>query len=291
GTTTGAPLGILIQNTQADSSKYEPIKDVLRPGHANFTYLEKYGVFDYRGGGRASARETACRVAAGAVAEKILVSLKIKVYSYLISLGPSLEIPMEQIDWTQLENILKASSLFVPEPNFESLFQQEVTKIKEQRDSLGGVVGFSIIGLPKGLGDPVYEKLEANLAKAMMSIPASKGFEVGLGFKAAKMLGSQHNDTFIVKDNQVRPKTNQAGGLLGGISTGEPLNGRVAFKPTSSIFLPQQTTTKQGESTMISLPEGSRHDPCLAIRAVPVVEAMCSLVIADAVLMANAIKL
>ena len=248
GVTTGAPISIVIFNKDVDSSKYEPIKDLLRPGHANFTYLKKYGVFDYRGGGRASARETACRVAAGAVAKKLLHLSEIK-------------------------------------------FQTRLREMPEhvEGDSVGGVVEAIALNVPVGLGDPVYEKLEANLAKAMLSIPASKGFEIGCGFAAARMRGSEHNDGFgLDEEGKVELTSNHAGGTLGGISTGEPIVVRVAFKPTSSIQKPQQTVSKDGVECTLTLPEGSRHDPCVAIRAVPVVEAMMALVLADALLMHRA---
>jgi chorismate synthase len=231
GKTTGTPISILIPNRDADSSKYEPIKHLVRPGHANITYLKKYGIFDWRGGGRASARETACRVAAGAVAKKLLSRYGMRVEARLIERG-------------------------------------EI----EESDSAGGIVEGRVAGVPAGLGEPVYQKMEAVLAQAMLSLPASKGFEIGEGFAAARMRGSEHNR---------RP----TGGTLGGITDGEPLHFRVAFKPTSSIAKPQETMTLTGEKAVFALPEGSRHDPCVAIRAVPVIESMCALVLADALLM------
>ncbi len=253
--TTGAPISIIIKNQDQDSSKYEPIKNLLRPGHANFTYLEKYGIFDYRGGGRASARETACRVAAGAVAQKILDKFDINIKSYI--------------------------------KNIEDLYQK-ITELKKTGDSIGAIIDCKIENLPIGLGDPVYQKLEAKLANAMLSIPATKGFEVGEGFAAAKMLGSEHNDLFIADK---KTNTNHAGGTLGGISTGMPLEFRVAFKPTSSIKKTQQTIDLNGKDTNFTLPAGSRHDPCVAIRAIPVVTAMARLVIVDSLLMNKVIKI
>jgi len=259
--TTGTPISILIKNVDADSSKYEPIKNLLRPGHANFTYLEKYGVFDYRGGGRSSARETACRVAAGAVAQKLLSQFNISLKTHLKSIG---------------EHVNQASMM------------QAVEQAKESGDSLGGVVEFIAENLPIGLGDPIYEKLEANLAKAMMSLPATKGFEIGEGFEATKMQGSEHNDEY---SSRTQTTTNHAGGTLGGISTGMPLVGRVAFKPTSSINKKQNTVDTDGNEQVFQLPKGSRHDPCVAIRAVPVVEAMLAIVLADALLLNRSAKL
>ncbi len=256
GKTTGAPISIIIFNQDADPSKYEATKNLLKPGHANFTYLEKYGCFDYRGGGRSSARETACRVAAGAIAKKLLTKFGVSVNATLQSVG-------EARSSKEIADI--------------------IAKLKAEGDSIGGVISFEASNLPVGLGDPVYEKLEANLAKAMLSIPASKGFEVGEGFKASSMKGSEHNDEFV--DVAGNSSTNSAGGTLGGISTGMPLVGRVVFKPTSSIRKTQKTIDLQGNYSDFKLPEGSRHDPCVAIRAVPVVEAMLALVLVDALLM------
>ncbi|MDN3507784.1 MAG: chorismate synthase [Simkaniaceae bacterium] len=244
GKTTGAPISIIIKNRDANSSSYEKSKDICRPGHAQMSYLAKYGIFDYRGGGRASARETACRVAASVIAQKIVPGISIKA---------------------ELEN------------------QKEIEKIIPtlNGDSIGGIIKCLIENVPAGLGDPVYEKLEANLAKAMLSIPASKGFEIGEGFNAATMRGSEHNDAFI---SQTKMATNHAGGTLGGISTGAPIEFRVAFKPTSSIKIPQETVSLSGEKIMHAVPENGRHDPCVAIRATPVVKAMAALVLADAYL-------
>lgn len=284
GKTTGAPISILILNRDVDSSKYESLKDKLRPGHANFTYLAKYGIFDHRGSGRASARETACRVAAGAVAKKLLAHYSIQATAFLCNVA-GIEMDLSRDDGAQLKKAVAQSPLFCPDASATARMMQKLNEAKAAGDSLGGIVGFLVTGLPAGLGDPIYEKLEANLAKAMLSIPASKGFEIGKGFEAAMMTGSAHNDAFIHAQEKIRTTTNHAGGTLGGISTGMPLEGRVVFKPTSSIALPQETLTLSGEETLLQLPEGSRHDPCVAIRAVPVVEAMCALVIADALLM------
>jgi len=290
GKTTGAPISIIIFNKDADSSKYESIKNILRPGHANFTYLEKYGVFDHRGGGRASARETACRVAAAAVAKKLLAHFSIQVCAYLSAVS-DVQMNSTEIDLTQLKENTYSNPVFCPDPTVAKLMMQKITQAKEEGDSLGGIVSFVAMGLPVGLGDPVYEKLEANLAKAMLSLPASKAFEIGEGFAASAMTGSTHNDSFTQTASKIETSTNHAGGTLGGISTGMPLYGRVAFKPTSSIQKPQASVNLEGEATSFKLPEGSRHDPCVAIRAVPIVEAMCALVLADAVLMNRVAKL
>lgn len=265
GKTTGTPISILIPNRDADTTKYEPIKHLLRPGHANFTYLEKYGIFDYRGGGRASARETACRVAAGAVAKKLLAHFNITIRAFL-----------EQIGGLQLSDIESIAALQV---------QEKIEAAKIAGDSLGAVIGFEALDIPAGWGDPIYEKLEAKLASAMLSIPATKGFEMGEGFQAAVMAGSVHNDAFVCENGKIVTKTNHSGGTLGGISTGMPLQGRVAFKPTSSISQSQETFSLDKTASTLTLPEGSRHDPCVALRAIPIVEAMVALVLADAMVL------
>lgn len=287
GKTTGTPISIIIMNTDADSSKYEPIKHLLRPGHANYTYTEKYGCFDYRGAGRSSARETACRVAAGAVANKILAADNINVVSYMKSIG-DVDMPSLALEHTQLKQETLASPIFCPDLATCEKMMSAITTAMNAGDSLGGVIEFCVHNMPVGLGDPIYEKLEANLAKAMMSLPASKGVELGEGFQAARMMGSQHNDAFSTASITT---TNHAGGTLGGISTGMPLIGRVAFKPTSSIKKPQTTIDQQGNAQEFVLPAGSRHDPCVAIRAVPIVEAMCALVLVDALLMNRCSKI
>lgn len=285
GKTTGAPLTIFIRNQDVDSSSYEATKDLYRPGHANFTYLEKYGIFDYRGGGRASARETAARVAAGAVAKKLLKLHHIDCVAYIHEIGG---IALSEIDRLDLETLRKetqASPVFCPDKKTTEHIEQKILQIKEEKDSLGGIVA-CLAHVPVGLGDPVYGKLEALLAFAMLSIPASKGFEIGAGFEASRMQGSAHNDAFTLDEKgQVQLATNYSGGTLGGISTGAPLSFKVAFKPTSSIQKSQKTVNLQREQTTLQIPEQARHDPCVAIRAVPVVEAMTALVLADALLM------
>jgi len=284
GKTTGAPISIIIPNRDADSSSYQLIKQLLRPGHANYTYLKKYGIFDHRGGGRASARETACRVAAGAVAKKFLETCDIEVAAYLSQVGDvalSAAFLFEEVKTTA-----KPETLFCPDEKTSIMMKEAIETAQQKKDSLGGVVECVTNRLPVGLGDPVYEKLEANLAKAMLSMPASKGFEIGCGFAAASMEGSSHNDGFTLNEKgEIDLKTNAAGGTLGGISSGMPLVFRVAFKPPSSIPKGQETVDETGQRRTLKYPEGSRHDPCVAIRAVPVVEAMTALVLADAFLM------
>lgn len=289
--TTGAPIALLIRNRDADSSKYEPIKELLRPGHANFTYLEKYGIFDYRGGGRSSARETAARVAAGAVAKKFLAYHKIQVCAFVAEIGG---IEISEPNLAHLDTMRKktfASPIFCPDEKAAKKMMEAIDQAKAEGDSLGGILQ-GIAHLPAGLGDPVYGKLEALLAYAMLTLPATKGFEIGSGFAASRMKGSEHNDLFDLDEKgQVTTATNFAGGTLGGISTGLPLTFRVAFKPTSSIKKSQETVSMRKEKKEFLLPEGSRHDPCVAIRAVPIIEAMTALVLADALLMNRSAKL
>lgn len=290
GKTTGAPICILIQNKDADSNKYEAIKDLLRPGHANYTYLEKYGIFDFRGGGRASARETACRVAAGAIAKKFLKYHDIEVMAYIKQLG-SVVASIDETCLASIRSLTHQSPVFCPDTQASSSMMTLIEKTKAEGESIGGIIEFVALSVPVGLGDPVYEKLEANLAYAMMGIPATKGFEIGSGFQSASMTGSEHNDLFFKESGGVQTQTNYSGGILGGISNGMPIVGRVAFKPTSSIMKPQATLTTSGDEASFELPIGSRHDPCVAIRAVPVVEAMLSLVLADALLLKRCMKL
>lgn len=286
GQTTGAPISILIPNNGADSSKYEPIKNLLRPGHANYTYQEKYGNFDYRGGGRASARETACRVAAGVIAEKLLMEFGIELAAFVRQVGSIQAIELEHEEIDSLYEATINSPVFCPDKEAEREITLAIEKAKKEGDSLGGIIELRAEGVFPGLGDPVYEKLDANLAKALMSIPACKGVEIGSGFSAVVMKGSEHNDRFQKNiEGNVITTTNNCGGMLGGISDGMPLVIRCVFKPTSSIEIPQETVDHDGNKAKLKLPKGSKHDPCVAIRAVPVVQAMGALVLADALLM------
>lgn len=284
GKTTGTPISIFIRNQDAKSEVYRSVEKLLRPGHANYTYLAKYGIFDHRGWGRASARETVCRVAAGSVAKKFLLQFNISVQAYIKQIGT--------IEATDLElSSALTNIVYCPDDKASKQMVHELQRVQLEGDSLGGVVEFIATGLPAGLGDPVYEKLEANLAKAMLTLPATKGFEIGSGFDGAAMQGSVHNDLYENQSGQIRTQTNSAGGILGGISTGMPLIGRVAFKPASNIAKPQPTLTTEGHAATFELPPGSRNDPCVAIRAVPVVEAMVALVLADAVLLNRCARL
>lgn len=294
GSTTGAPISIIIWNRDSQSHHYDALRNIIRPGHANYTYLQKYGCFDHQGGGRASARETACRVAAGAVAKQLLSDVGVFVVAYMRSVG-SVETDFTLSDAGVLEcglqKMVREDPLFCPDRRASERMKSLLLEAMEEKDSLGGVVEAVAFNVPAGLGDPVYEKLEANLAKAMLSIPASKGFEIGEGFAAGKMKGSKHNDLFHIENKNIKPKSNHAGGTLGGISNGMPIIIKVPFKPTSSIGKSQKTVNFQGEPHVLALPEGSRHDACVAIRAVPVVEAMFALVLADSLLMGRSARL
>lgn len=290
--TTGAPIAILIMNEDVDSSQYEAMKDKLRPGHANYTYLEKYGLFDYRGGGRSSARETACRVAAGCIAKKLLKHFNIQVVAYIKEIGGIGFDEMLLFDLSQIRFQTYQSPIYCPHDTMASAMILKLEKCKNDGDSIGGIVEVVSSDLPVGLGDPIYEKLEANLAKAMLSLPASRGVEFGSGFQSSKMRGSEYNDQFILDaKGKVSTKTNNTGGILGGISNGMPIKFRIAFKPTSSIKIPQETLDRDGKKQEFKLSETSRNDPCVAIRAVPVVEAMTAIVLADALLMNRSAKL
>lgn len=290
--TTGTPVTILIENKNYDSSKYEMIKDLYRPGHANYSYLKKYGIYDYRGGGRASARETVCRVAAGAVANKILKHSQIETLAYVKSIG-NIVADINTDEAVNLKAKIINSALFCPDQEASGKIETLILKSKQEGDSIGGIVEFMISKVPAGLGDPVYEKFNAKLAYAMMSIPAATGFEIGEGFAAAKVKGSIYNDQPIIDDKQqVTLSSNHSGGILGGISTGMPIIGRVAFKPTPSIFKPQKSVNfKENRKEVFQFPKGAQHDPCVVIRAVPVVEAMCRIVIVDVLLLNRLVRI
>ncbi|MBF0522971.1 MAG: chorismate synthase [Candidatus Omnitrophica bacterium] len=275
GKTTGTPIALIIFNKDQRSSDYDAIKNLLRPGHADFTYLKKFGIRDYRGGGRASGRETAARVAAGAVAKKILDQYKINIVAYTLAIGG---IYAEKMNYTSIENNLVRT----PDMNAAKRMEEKILEAQKKNDSVGGIVEAIVHGCPSGLGDPIFDKLDAKLAHAIMSIGAVKAIEFGSGFKAAAMLGSDHNDKFYLDGERVRTISNNAGGILGGIATGEDIVFRVAIKPTSSIAQPQQTLTTDGKEATIKVL--GRHDPCLCPRIVPVVEAMTAITLADALL-------
>lgn len=290
GKTTGAPISMLIPNLDVDSSSYEPFTSVLRPGHAQYTYLQKYGCYDHRGGGRASARETVARVAAGAVARQLLQPYGIQAHAYVCQVGESTRLTLPEEPIASLAKKTNASPIFCPDPTLAIQMMQIIQSVQQAGDSIGGIVE-CIIESPAGLGEPIFDKLDALLAHAMLSIPASKGFEIGEGFACALQKGSAHNDLFIPGKQGIAFATNHAGGLLGGISTGEKIHFRVPFKPTSSISQTQNTLSWKGENTTLTMPPHARHDPCIAIRAAPVVEAMALLVLADAFLLQKTSRL
>jgi len=268
GKTTGTPIALLIWNQDVDSEPYEELKDVFRPGHADFTYQAKYGIRDHRGGGRASARETVGRVAAGAVAKKVLKREKMDILAYTLELGG---IRAEKMDYAEIEN----NALFCPDRDAAIRMAEKIEKTRLQGDTLGGIVEILVRGCPSGLGEPVFDKLEADLAKGLMSIGAVRGVEVGAGFRVAQMLGSESNDPLIPGGFE----KNDAGGILGGISTGADILLRVAVKPIPSISREQKTVDTLGRP--VSLKVRGRHDVSAIPRINPVCEAMVAIVLAD----------
>ena len=278
GVTTGTPIGLLIENTDQKSKDYGDIKDKFRPGHADYTYEAKYGIRDYRGGGRSSARETAMRVAAGAIARKILteqLGANISIRAGVVQMGTQ-KITEGKRDWAQVDK----NPFFCPDAGVIPVWEDYLAAIRKDGSSIGAVVECVASGFPAGLGAPVYDKLDADIAKAMMSINAVKGVEVGDGFAAALLRGEQNADAMRVGDDNTPVfLSNHAGGILGGISTGQDIVVRVAFKPTSSILTPVPTIDKFGQETDI-VTKG-RHDPCVGLRGAPVVEAMMACVLAD----------
>lgn len=281
GKTTGVPLAILIRNTNQQSKDYSDIKNVFRPGHADYTYWKKYGIRDYRGGGRSSGRETACRVAAGAVAKKLLDQYGVTIIAYTKAVG---SIEAEVIDFNEIEK----NPVRCPDATKAKDMVRLIESLRDEGDSVGGVVEALVKGCPIGLGDPVFDKLDAVLSHGLMSIGTIKGIEFGEGFAAAKMTGSQHNDIFHVQDDHIKTMTNHAGGILGGISNGEDIIMRLAVKPPSSITKTQQTVTMTKESTDIQV--HGRHDPCICPRVVPVVEAMIAVTLADCLLIQRSVN-
>ncbi|GAB4533990.1 MAG: chorismate synthase [Parvularculaceae bacterium] len=275
--TTGAPISLMIGNVDARSKDYADIKDKFRPGHADFTYWVKYGLRDYRGGGRASARETAPRVAAGAVARKILTQIfgeAVSITACLVELG-GVAIDRAAFDPDEIAR----NEFWSPDRQAAAAWAERLEAARKAGSSLGAIVELIASGLPAGLGAPHYAKLDADLAAAFMSIQAAKAVEIGAGMEAARLTGETNADEMRMKDGKPHFLSNNAGGILGGISTGQDIVARIAFKPTSSILAPRKTITKEGRETEISTK--GRHDPCVAIRAVPVVEAMAACVLAD----------
>jgi chorismate synthase len=276
GVTQGTPIGIIVRNEDQKSKDYEHIKDSYRPSHADFTYDSKYGTRDHRGGGRSSARETAMRVAAAAIAKQLLNHFGIKVSAYVSKVGTlKLEKNYSQLDLSKTEeNIVRC-----PDPETAEKMISLIKEVKKNGDTVGGLVSCVITGVPAGLGEPVFDKLHADLGKAMLSINACKGFEYGSGFAGTELLGSQHNDIFVKEDDRIKTKTNHSGGVQGGISNGMDIYFNVAFKPIATIMQEQDSVDKEGNDATV-MGKG-RHDPCVLPRAVPIVEAMAALVLAD----------
>jgi chorismate synthase len=285
GKTTGAPIALVIDNHDQRSADYSHIEKTFRPSHADYTYTVKYGLRDYRGGGRSSARETAARVAAGAIAKLLLKQQGITIHAYVSQVGNIEAPPYGKLDLRLTEN----SIVRCPDAGAAEKMIELIDQVRLARDTIGGTVTCVAQHVPPGLGEPVFDKLHAELAKAMLSINAVKGFEYGIGFAGVAWRGSQHNDAFVPQDGRIRTATNHSGGIQGGISNGEDIYFRVAFKPVATIMQEQQTVDADGNPATVS--GRGRHDPCVVPRAVPIVEAMTALVLADFWLRARSSKL
>lgn len=287
GKTTGTPISLIIYNTDQKSKDYGDIKDKFRPNHADYTYFAKYGIRDYRGGGRSSARETAMRVASGAIARKILdhfyVKDKIKITGYLVQLCEH-KINRQNINFNEIEN----NDFFCPDKKAVKIWEDYLLEIRKQGDSVGAMVEVVAQNVPVGLGEPIYGKLEADIASAMMGINAVKGVEIGSGFNCVSLKGSENKDEMFYKNKKVVFSNNNNGGVIGGISSGQDIVVRIAIKPTSSIL--QSVNTLDENMNQVTMQTKGRHDPCVGIRAVPVIEAMLACVLADHILRNNSFK-
>ena len=288
GQTLGTPISILVMNKDARPEAYAGMAQTYRPSHADFTYEAKYGIRNWQGGGRASARETIGRVAAGSVALKVLASISpgVEIIAYVAHVH-NVTASVDRSAVTRAD--VDANAVRCPDARAAGRMMEGIEAARAAGDSVGGIIECLIRGVPRGLGEPVFDKLEADLAKAMLSLPATKGFEIGSGFAAAQQRGSEHNDAFEMRDNEIRTKTNYSGGVQGGISNGEDIIFRVAFKPTATIAREQETVTASQEETTLAV--RGRHDPCVLPRAVPIVEAMAALVLCDHALRQRAITL
>ena len=283
GKTTGTPIAFLVWNNDQISGDYENIKDVFRPSHADFTYYKKYGIRDYRGGGRASARESIARVVAGALAKLVLKTLDVNIYAYTSKVG---NVEFEE-DYSKIDfNLIGSNPVRCPDLNTAEKMSDLIQQVKNDGDTIGGIVSCVIRNCPVGIGEPQFSKLHAELGSAMLSINAAKGFEYGMGFKGVEYRGSQVNDIFVKGDNGISTKTNFSGGIQGGIANGQDVFFRVAFKPVATILKPQSTVNLEGESQIVNIK--GRHDPCVVPRAVPIVEAMAAIVLLDQFLINNA---
>ena len=285
GKSTGTPIGFLIPNINSKSQDYSNIKDVFRPSHADYTYEEKYGLRDYRGGGRSSARETACRVVAGSIAKQLLNNYGIKISAYVSSIG-NIFADEKNMD---INKDYDSNIVRCPDNDASEKMINLITELKSKGNTVGGQIKCIINGVKPGLGEPVFDKLHADLGKAMLSINAVKGFEYGSGFNGSKMTGSEHNDEFTVENGNVSTKTNNSGGIQGGISNGEEIYFKVAFKPVATIMSKQNSIDKEKNNVELSIK--GRHDPCVVPRAVPIVESMAAMVLADHLLRIRTSKL
>ena len=287
GKTTGTPIALLVRNTDQRPQAYDKLRELFRPSHADFTYTAKYGFRNPEGGGRASARETIGRVAAGAVAKKLLAALCPELaFSCFVESVAEIEMPQSEEFFPQEK--IENTPVRCPDADVAARMAERIKAARANGDSVGGTIRCRIRGVPAGLGEPVFDRLEADLAKAMLCIPATKGFEIGSGFAGTRMTGSQHNDAFELRDGKIRTATNRSGGVQGGISDGEEINFRVAFKPTPTIAKTQHSVNAAGEPCEVV--GHGRHDPCVLPRAVPIVEAMAALVLADHVLRQRAAR-
>ena len=276
GKTTGTPISLMIENTNQRSTDYDEMANLFRPSHADFTYQKKYGIRDVAGGGRSSARITASNVAAGAIAQKILKGQGIEILAWVESVGDiKADCQFDQVT----DEAIESNDVRCPDSAAAKLMESKILEVRKVGDTIGGVVRCQIRNVPVGLGEPVFDKLEADLAKAMLSINASKGFEIGSGYAGTQMLGSEHNDIFYNESGTVKTQTNHSGGIQGGISNGMPIDFTVAFKPVATIMQKQKTVDIDGKSAEIQ--GKGRHDPCVLPRAVPIVQAMAALVICD----------
>lgn len=276
GRSTGMPIGFLVRNLNQNSKDYSDLKELYRPSHADYTWQQKYGIRDYRGGGRSSAREHIARVVGGAVARQVLAGYGISVRGYTSQVG---DICMQGNYWEADLSQVESNIVRCPDQETAGKMADLIREVRDAGDSVGGVVSCVIQGMPAGLGEPVFDRFQARLAQAMMSINATKGFEYGMGFAAAAMRGSRHNDPFVMESGKVRTKTNLSGGVQGGVTNGEDVYFRVAFKPVATIMQQQSTVNRSGQE--IQFEAHGRHDPCVVPRAVPVVEAMAAMVVLD----------
>ena len=286
GKSTGTPIGFVIENDNQKSRDYDHIKDKFRPSHADYTFTEKFGVRDYRGGGRSSARETVARVVAGSIAKLVLNHFDISVHGYVSQVGSiKMNQQAHEVDLNKIEDTI----VRCPDESVSQKMIDHIMQIRKEGDTIGGVVECVIKNVPTGLGEPVFDKLHAEIGKAMLSINAVKGFEYGSGFEGVKKKGSEHNDAFETVDGKTITKTNNSGGIQGGISNGQDIYFRTAFKPVATIMIDQDSINEEGEKVTVS--GKGRHDPCVVPRAVPIVEAMAALAILDAILIAKTNKL